>query len=244
HEIPAVRAARGRRYEHFDVIDLGVAPGVHSLAHAPSEIGQRLDVLQIYAQLVALDQEEPIAAPGDVAAHFTDARHLHDDLLVLAEAHDVGDRNLAVCVQHRVHRADRRIDLYQPGLHLSGERERRHKADRAVAAHAEVADVVEEDDTEAAIAAVGRTQQRTDDDIGPARLVDDCGTVVVELLTEARETVAERPAAQVWSAIQHQPGWLPAGVRVDDAHNAHMHIQMHDPPPCRLHSRSSVAGAL
>jgi hypothetical protein len=142
---------------------------------------------------VALDQEEPIAAPGDVAAHFTDARHLHDDLLVLAEAHDVGDRNLAVCVQHRVHRADRRIDLYQPGLHLSGERERRHEADRAVAAHAEVADVVEEDDTEAAIAAVGRTQQRTDDDIGPARLVDDCGTVVVELLTEARERSLSAP---------------------------------------------------
>ena len=185
HEIPAVRAGRGRRHEHLDVVDLGMTGRVDGLPHAPGEIGERVDVLQVYAQLVALDEEEPVAAPRYVAADLADAGNLNCDLLVLAEAGHVRNRDLAVRVQHCVYRTDRGIDFYQSRLHLAGERQRRDEADGAVAAHAEIADVVEEDDAEAAVAAMRRAQERADDGVRAARLVDDCRTIAVEVLAEA-----------------------------------------------------------
>src|SRR5688572_17950007 len=124
---------------------------IDGLAHAPAEIGERVDVLQIYPQLMALDQKEPVAAPGDVAAYFADTGYLDYDLLVLPKAGHVGNSDLTVRVQHCVHRTDRRIDFYQTRLHLTRERERRDETDGAVAAHAEIADVVEEDDAETAV---------------------------------------------------------------------------------------------
>ena len=73
-----------------------------------------------------------------------------------------------------------------PGVDAAEVRERDDDADGAVAAHAEVADVVEEDDAGGA-GRIGRlAEQRADDDVGAARLVDDGGAEAVEAVAEDR----------------------------------------------------------
>jgi hypothetical protein len=53
-----------------------------------------------------------------------------------------------------------------------------------VAAHAEVADVVEEDDAGCAGWVGGRAEQRADEDVGAAGLVDQGGAEMVVMLAE------------------------------------------------------------
>ena len=61
--------------------------------------------------------------------------------------------------------------------------ERRHEADGAVAAHAEVADVVEVDDAAVAAGMFGLAEHATDDDIVAAWLVGERSAPVVVLLS-------------------------------------------------------------
>ena len=90
-----------------------------------------------------------------------------------------------------------------PGLEPAHMRERHRKADRAVAAHAEIADIVEEDHAGGAGLIVRLAQKRADQRIVAARLVDGEAAVVVEVVE--RSARAFRPAGLRPAAARH-PG--------------------------------------
>ena len=76
-------------------------------------------------------------------------------------------------------------------------RERHDESDRAVSAHAEIADVVEEDHAGRARGVVRFAQQRADYHIRAARFGDDARAPVVEARAQYVEPLCERAAAEI-----------------------------------------------
>src|SRR5262249_42313307 len=94
-------------------------------------------------------------------------------------------------------------------------------ADRPVAAHAEVADVVEEDDAADAARISRFTQERADHDVAAARLIDDGGAKVIVLPAQQFAALGEWSASQIRAAGDHNACRLAAGVGIDDVNSLH-----------------------
>ncbi len=92
-----------------------------------------------------------------------------------------------------------------------------------MAAHAERADVVEEDHAELAVGTVWGAEQGPDQRVGAARLVHDRGAKAIVLGAEAREPQLERAVPELGPALEHEPRRLAARVRVDHADGLHAH---------------------
>jgi hypothetical protein len=115
------------------------------------------------------------------------------------KARYVVDFDRAVLLEARPHRADRRIDADIAPLDVPVS-ERGDEPDGAVPAHADVADIVEEDDPQLAVAAMRLAQECANDGIRAARLVDDGRAVVVKVLAKARDALRERTCAKIGTA--------------------------------------------
>src|SRR5258708_22356948 len=90
-------------------------------------------------------------------------------------AGNVRDGDAAVLVQLGADEADRRIEEVRSRADAAEVRESNDQADGPKPAHAEVPDVVEEDDTGRAARVSGWAEEGADHDIGAARLVDAGG---------------------------------------------------------------------
>ena len=104
-----------------------------------------------------------------------------------------------------------------PGADPAQVGQRHGDADRAVAAHAEVADVVEEDDAGGGGRIDRLEDQGADHHVRAARLVDDGRAERVVTVAEDREAIGHRAVAELGPARDHHAGRLAAGVRVDHA---------------------------
>ena len=91
-------------------------------------------------------EEEPVAAPGDVSAHGSETSDFDRDRLGKTIALDILDRRRAAVDELHADRSDRRLEAMAPRLEPAHIAQGHGKADRAVAAHAEISDIVEEDD--------------------------------------------------------------------------------------------------
>ena len=105
----------------------------------------------------------------------------------------------------------------RPELDRAEVSERDGDADRAVAAHAEIADVVEEDDPDDA-GRVGRfAEHRADHHVRAAGLVHHGRAEAVVPVAKDRQPLGHRPPAQVGRTREDDPRGLAAGVGVDHA---------------------------
>src|SRR5690606_16141311 len=82
-------------------------------------------------------------------------------------------------------------------------------------------DIVEEDDGGVAPGLVRLEQDRADEDIGAARLVDDRGTEGVVILPQAREPFGDGAAPEVGSAVDDHAGRFAGGVGIDGGDPLH-----------------------
>ena len=165
-----------------------------------------------------LRQEEPVAAPGDVAGDDAETLDLDANVLEMPVAIDVVDDRVISVDQFDADHADRRLEAMAPRSDATEMRQRRRGADRPVAAHAEKADVVEEDQTGGASRILRLAQQRADQRVEAARLVDDESPDMIEFLGEALTPLGERAAAERRPAVDDEPRRLALGVGIDDAH--------------------------
>jgi hypothetical protein len=85
-------------------------------------------------------------------------------------------------VQHCGYHAHGSFDFLVAGFDLAKVRERDHEANRAMPAHSEITDVIEKNGAADARFVFRLNEQRSDDDIGTARLIHNGGTESVELL--------------------------------------------------------------
>src|SRR6185312_5872731 len=98
--------------------------------------------------------EEPVAAPGDIATHRAIARHVDAQVGRVPVASDIVQGNTPVLVQLHPDLAHGGVQVVPAGGDLAQMRQRADDPDGAVPAHAEVADVVEEDHAGACVGAL------------------------------------------------------------------------------------------
>src|SRR5262249_13427973 len=149
--VAAVASRVARRAEQLDVVDLlpagaGDAVAVQGAAETPGKVRKALDVRQLQFLAVLGDEEEPVAAPRDIASDPAVPLYPYGDALGGAVAGHVpqGD-GLAARVPKGAD-PDRFFQVVPAGADATGGGQRNRHANRAVAAHVKVADIVEEDD--------------------------------------------------------------------------------------------------
>ena len=94
--------------------------------------------------------------------------------------------------------------------------------DCAVTAHAKISDVVKEDDACDARFVARFAQERADEYVGAAGLVDDGGPETVVMLPKSPELVGDRTAAQVGSPADDDACGFAAGMGIDDLDSRHV----------------------
>ena len=118
---------------------------LQGLLHGSRVGGKSGQIVTGHAQAVFADQKEPVAAPGDIADHPAIARHLHLDRLAITVGRHIAHADRAILVQGGGHRAHRCFDPVLARADTAQISQGYHQADGAVAAHAQVTAVVEED---------------------------------------------------------------------------------------------------
>jgi hypothetical protein len=138
----------------------------------------------------------------------------------MPKARDVANRNLACVVQFRADYAYGRFDPNPTGPNAVQMSKRREKPDGAMAAHAEISDVIEEDNPCIGGRISRWTQQRSHDCVRTARFVDNSGSNMVKVLAKPNKPLTDAAGSQIGAATEHDPGGFTAGMRVYDL-NAH-----------------------
>ena len=151
HEVAAIVVFTRGIAEELDVVDLAaVAPrdalGRERSAKGAREFGEWGNVLEIERPVVRIHEEEPVAAPRDVALRAPVPADVDVDALAVAVRHDVLDRYASLRAERAGHRADGCVEAVRPFGNAPQVLKGRDDSDGAVAAHAEVAGVVEVDD--------------------------------------------------------------------------------------------------
>jgi hypothetical protein len=163
-----------------------------------------------------VDEEEPVAAPRDVADHPADAGDVERHVRAVPVGRDVGDLHRVRVEERGDHRSDRRVHAVGAERDAAQVVQGHEQTDRAVAAHAEAADVVEEEDAGRRVRVVGRQQERTDHRRMAAGFAHHRVAPIGACGVEPCAPLGERARAQVGAAGHDQPGGFAAGVAVDD----------------------------
>ena len=185
--------------------------GFQPLAHRPGVVGELWDVLRGNGERVIVDQEKPVAAPGNIADDGAE-RGLHADLLFPAAGRDVLHRYAAIVVQCGAYVADRGFNQMYAWLDTAKPRQRGDKPDGAVAAHIQKTGVVEENDASGGRRRDRLAQQRADQHIVAARFENHRLTPAIEVTGETVAALRHAAAAEVGEAVNDQAGGFAAGV--------------------------------
>lgn len=145
---------------------------------------------------VIVDQEKPVAAPGNIADDGAE-RGLHADLLFPAAGRDVLHRYAAIVVQRCAYVADRGFNQMYAWLDTAKPRQRGDKPDGAVAAHIQKTGVVEENDASGGRRRDRLAQQRADQHIVAARFENHRLTPAIEVTGETVAALRHAAAAEV-----------------------------------------------
>src|SRR6185312_529043 len=226
HEVARALHGRCARFVDLDMIDFAAIAAANSLRVEPCpdrarERRQALDVLRHDRDARRFDEEEPVAAPCDIAGHHTMRGYFDGHVRRVTETGHVGNRHAVPVVQLDGHHADRRLEAMHAGPDATEMRERHREPDRAMPAHADHADVVEEDDARGARPVDGLAQQRTDDHIGATRLVDDARAETIEIAAEALAAGGKIVVSEIGAAFDDGARGFAGGVRIDDANGLH-----------------------
>src|SRR5262245_13952532 len=104
-------------------------------------------------------------------------------------------RNRILAVVLRDNDADRRFEPMRARFDFSHVAQRDDRADHAMPAHAEIADIVEEDYAGRATRIARRTEQGAYHHVRAARLVNNGGAMAIEFVAKALAPFGERTAA-------------------------------------------------
>ena len=191
------------------------------IANRRTEGGQLSNMTRFERAAMLGDEEKPVTAPRDIAGQHAITGHLDAHGLAVTVGRHIAHGDAAVRIERGLDDANRRFDPVLTGPDAPHMRQRHHESDRAVSAHAEVADVVEEDHAGRAIGGVRLAQQRAHHDVRAARLRDDAGAPVVEAAAEYVEPFGQRPAAEIGATGHNQAGRFTAGVRINHVQGFH-----------------------
>jgi len=144
-----------------------------------------------------------------------------DSSTCLAIAGHVGHGHFAIFVQRGGDDADGGFNFVIAGFDFPQMRQRDDQADGAMAAHAEAADVIEENHAGGAGFVRRLDQQRADHHIRAARFVDHRGAETVVLRAECLQLIGDASGAKGRPAGNDHPSRLAAGMRINDGDASH-----------------------
>src|SRR5882672_12806025 len=117
------------------MVDQWVSLGIDRRADTPAEIGEDLDVLEVDDLIVLRYQKEPVAPPSNVTDHLADSGNTHGEPARRAVAHHIGNADLTIRTQARLHSPNRRVELERTCGEIARVLERSDYPDRAMPAH-------------------------------------------------------------------------------------------------------------
>ena len=160
----------------------------------------------------ARHEEKPVSPPGDVADEAPEPLDVEAHPGPVAPGGDIVDRHLVGIQQFDPDGADGGLEAVAAGADPPQMRKRHRDADRPVAAHPEVARVVEEDHGGGRGAVDRFHEERSDERVGATRLEDHAATEVVVRRAEALEPIGEGSAAEIGTTVDDNARRLPLGV--------------------------------
>src|SRR5262249_50758446 len=115
NEVATINAFELRRAKQLDMIDLvtiraGDAIALQRLANTHSEIGQRVEIVERQSLTVIVDEKKPVAAPGDVARHWSNVLNVDGYTREISVTRHVRDLDFAVFVEMRHDDANRSLN--------------------------------------------------------------------------------------------------------------------------------------
>jgi hypothetical protein len=116
------------------------------------------------------------------------------------KAGHIVDFDRAVLLQARLDRADRCVDADMARLDGAAVSERGDEPDGAVPAHADIADIVEEDDAHLAVRTMRLAHERAYNGIRATRLVDNGAAIVVKVFAKAFDALRQRTFPKIGPA--------------------------------------------
>ena len=161
-------------------------------------------------------QEKPVAAPGHIACHRAVTGHLHGNAGAMAISRDIANADAVGGVQFESDGPHRRFKRVAAGLNAAQMSQRHCHADGAMAAHAQVACVVEEDNASGTCRIDRLNQKRPNQDVGTARLAEDGAPQVVVIVAQLFHSLSQRAGAEIGAASQHTARRLARSMRVDN----------------------------
>ena len=183
-----------------------------ALAGQLRNVGQRQRARRIVAE------EKPVAAPGDVAGYAPQAFHLDRHIAQVAIARDIFDRHLVSAAQLGGDGTDRRFEPVATRRDAAHVRKRDGDADGGVAAHAEEADIVEEDEPRSAIFVRRPAEQGAHQPLMAPGFVHDEAAQVIEIACQAGPQFGHRARSQIGPALDDESRGLALGMGIDDPH--------------------------
>ena len=218
-EVAGVGSGGHRGAVKFDMVDFGVALGVDGLADGPGVSGEGFQIGEFDALEGVVDEKEPVAAPGDIAGHGAVAGDFDGDARCCAVGGDVVDGDFQIGVKLGFHDSDGGFNAVEAGLDPPHVGERDGEADGAVAAHVEVADVIEEDDAGRTGGVSRFAEEGSDYGVRGAGFVADGGAVAVEPGAEEVETLAQRSVAESGATGDDEAGGFAGGMGINDVNS-------------------------
>src|SRR5215469_9312399 len=180
------------------------------LRNRPGKLGQAVHVRHAQIKGMIIDKEEPVAAPGDVAAYSAETIDFNRHLTRVTVAWYVVESHRARFVQYRFDLANRCLDLVLAGSDSSKVSKRDKKPNCTVTTHAQVRHVVEENHACRARGVHWLAQERSHYLIGSTRLSDHGGAKPVVFGTQQVQAMRQRFTAKVRATLYDYPGGLAA----------------------------------
>jgi len=124
-------------------------------------------------------------------------------------------------VKSCAHNADASLDSMLACADTSHVRKRSDKANRAVAAHVEVAHVIEEDHARCATSIIRFAEKRPDEHVRTTRFINDGGPKAIMPLSKDFHTLPQRTIAQIRAPLDDDARRLSSSVGIDDSDLLH-----------------------
>ena len=195
----------------------GDARGLQSIPHLHGKLRKFAHVLERNGERRrGADEKKPVSTPGDIAGDMAHPRNFDDETGLISVGRDIDNGDRAVRVQVCAHGSRRGVDAVLARRDAAQVGEGVNEADGSVAAHAEVAYVVEEDDPGDAVRMLRGAQQGADEDVRAAGLGDNAAAEVRELRAKLVETLGHCGSGQFRTAGEHEASRLACGMRVED----------------------------
>jgi hypothetical protein len=161
---------------------------------------------------VIVHEEKPVAAPRNVAGHWSIAGNLNRNLRCKSIAWNIRNFDLSIVIEMCDDDSDRRLDAMSTRLDAIHVRKRGNHSNGPMPAHAKISNAVEKDDSRYTGIVDRSTQQPSNHRVRATRLVYNSAAKVVVLSSKALNAIWKGVVAEFRAATENHTRGLAGSV--------------------------------